>query len=395
MIPHEEALKIIDESTPILGTETVPTHQSAGRVLAEEVAAKIPSPPFNKSAMDGFAVRAADVGAPPVEMCLVGESFAGRWPDFRVGPGQCARITTGAPVPEGADMVVMVEHTSMPAETIVRVEKLSGENICIRGEDVAEGQIVLKPGETVTAIAAGVAAGAGFDQLRVYRKPSCAVVCTGTEVTEPGQKVGPGQIYNANGPMLTALLAPLTSKVDYLGIAADSPEAIEEALAAGLERDLLVISGGVSVGRYDLVPDVLAGLGAETLFHKVATKPGKPVLFARRGETVCFGLPGNPLSCFVVFHIMMRAAIAKMTGSPERPPEYRTGYMTHALSNKPGRKTFRPCTVVARDGRNAVALVPSRGSADIMGASAGDAFLVIPGDRERLEEGEMVEYFEV
>jgi len=395
MIQHEDALQIIDDHTPVLDTEVVPTRQSAGRVLAEEVAAKIASPPFDKSAMDGFAVGTTDVGELPAELDLVGESFAGRWPDFKVGPGECARITTGAPVPEGADMVVMVEHTSMPAENTVRVEKLSGENICIMGEDVTEGQIVLKPGETMTAIRAGVAAGAGFGQLRVYRKPSCAIVCTGTEVTEPGEEVGPGRIYNANGPMLRALLAPLASKVDYLGIAADSPAAIEEALAAGLEHDLLVISGGVSVGRYDLVGDVLSSLGAETLFHKVATKPGKPVLFARRGRTIAFGLPGNPLSCFVVFHIMMRAAIARMTGSPQRPPEYRTGYMTHALSNKPGRKTFRPCRVAARDGRSAVALVPSRGSADIMGASAANAFLVIPRDCERLEKGEIVEYFEV
>jgi len=395
MISHEEALKIIDEHTPTLGVETVSVEHCAGRIPAMEVKAKIASPPFDKSAMDGFAVRAADVDSLPAELRLVGDSFAGRWPDFKIGPGECARITTGAPVPQGADMVVMVEHTSMPSENTVRVEKLSGGNICMTGEDVAEGQAVLKAGETVSAIKAGVAAGAGFDRLRVYRKPSCAIVCTGTEVIEPGRAIGPGQIYNANGPMLAALLRPLASKVSYSGIAGDSPEAIETAIAAGFEHDLLVVSGGVSVGRYDLVPDALSNLGAETLFHKVAAKPGKPVLFARRGETICFGLPGNPLSCFVVFHIMMRAAIAKMTGSGHRPPEYRTGYMTHALTNRPGRKTFRPCRAQAVEGKNMITLVPSRGSADIMGAGRGNALMVIPGHCDRIEKGETVEYFEV
>jgi len=395
MISHEEALQLIREHVGSLGTEEMETAQCASRVLATDLVAQVSSPPFHKAAMDGFAVRADDVGKLPVELEIVGESFAGQWPDFKIGPGRCAAIATGAPVPQGADTVVMVEHTSRPSESEVRIEKLSGKNICMQGEDIAEGQVVLRKGQALTPLRVGVAASVGYDRLTVYRRPSIALLCTGTEVVEPPAPVREGQIYNSNASLLTALLAPVGSRFDYLGIVKDRPEELDAALEAGLERDVLVIAGGVSVGPYDLVPDALKRLDVETVFYKCAIKPGKPVLFGKRDRTYVFGLPGNPHSCFVVFHVLMRAAIALMSGADELPPHCRTGLMRHGFDNKPERKNFRPCRVETEDGVNRIELVPSQGAADIMGAAAGNAVLAIPQGMERVEADQTMEFFEV
>ncbi len=395
MIAHEEAIQLIRRHVAVLDTEEVETAQCAGRFLAADVVARLPSPPFDKAAMDGFAVRSGDVSKLPVELVVVGESFAGGWPDFSIGPGQCARIATGAPVPEGADMVVMVEHTcELPGEK-VRVEKLSGNNVCPRGEDIREGQLVLSAGQMLTPLRVGVAASVGYDRLGVYRRPTVALLCTGTEVVEPPVPVGKGQIYNSNGPMLSSLLAPLSSSFHYLGIVGDREDELREAIAQGLQSDVLVIAGGISVGEYDLVPRLLGELGVELIFHGCAIKPGKPVLFGTRGGSCVFGLPGNPQSCFVVFHVLLRAAVLLMSGAEELPPFYRTGMMRSGFPNKPGRKSFRPCRIEVQDGVNYIVPVAYKGSADIMGASSADGYFVVAPEVELVEEGQPMQFFEV
>jgi len=395
MITHEDALELIRRYVRVLGTEEVETARCAGRTLAADVISRLASPPFDKAAMDGFAVRARDVAKLPAELLLVGESFAGGWPGFEVGPAQCARITTGAPVPEGADMVVMVEHTSELAGGRVRVEKLSGRNICDKGEDLREGQVVLRAGQVLTPLDVGVAASAGYDRLGVYQRPSVALLCTGAEVVEAPAPVGAGQIYNSNAPMLTALLAPLSSRFQYLGIVGDTEAELTAAVRKGLGCDLLVITGGVSMGQYDLVPGVLEGAGVEIHFHNCAIKPGRPVVFGTRGASCVVGLPGNPQSGFVVFHVLLRAVLARMAGAEELLPPCKTGRVSEAFRNKPDRKSFKPCRIEVRDGVNFIVPVAHQGSADIMGASGGSAFFVVPRGVERVEEGQIMEFFEV
>ena len=288
MISHEEAMQLMREHVDPLGTEQGETAKCVGRILAADVVARLPSPPFDKAAMDGFAVRASDVGSLPVELALAGEAYAGQWPDFRLSPGQCARVATGAPVPDGTDMVVMVEHTRELPDGKVRIEELSGKNICHRGEDVGEGQVVLRCGQALTPMRVGVAAAAGHDRLEVHRMPSIALLCTGAEVQEPGQPVLKGQIYNSNGPMLSSLLAPLASSFRYLGIAGDTERDLETAIAERLARDVLVIAGGVSVGERDLVPRVLQRLGADIVFHECAiTKVSVSTYYRIVGENLC------------------------------------------------------------------------------------------------------------
>ena len=395
MIPYQEAISLVTENVPILGTEDLETSEAAGRVMATDLVSRLSSPPFNKAAMDGFAVREADVQELPAELSMVEETFAGQWPTDAVGPGQCARITTGAPVPPGADMVVMVEHTEELPNGKVQVKKLSGGNICIKGEDVQEGETVLEKGRLLNAIHLGVAGGAGHHRLTVYRRPSIAVLCTGEEVREPGVTVEKGQIYNANGPILRSLLGPLASEFSYLGIAGDDETELQSAVTQGLESDVFVLSGGVSAGEYDLVPDVLREMGVDILFHKWKIKPGKPALFGRRDGTCVFGLPGNPQSVFVTFHLLIRPALAAMQGAVDLPPRFRPGRITENISNKPGRRAFKPCRIEVEEATNRVVPIPYHGSADIAASADADAFFTLPEDCAGVKAGDLVEYFEL
>ncbi|MGD2175914.1 MAG: hypothetical protein PVJ27_10965, partial [Candidatus Brocadiaceae bacterium] len=217
MIDYEEALKLVLSECEPCSAEDVDTASACGRVLAQDVEARISSPPFNKAAMDGYAVRAEDVRELPAELEVVGEVFAGKPPGATVGPRQAAVITTGAPVPGEADTVVMVEHTEKLPGSRVRVLKLSGSNICSEGEDVRAGDTVLREGQELTPLRIGIAAAAGYARLRVHRRPSGALLCTGTEVVEPGEEPAGGQIFNANGPMLGALMRPACRSFEYLG----------------------------------------------------------------------------------------------------------------------------------------------------------------------------------
>jgi len=392
MIAYEDALGLVLATAAPLAEEEVLLADARGRALAADVASKVDSPPFNKSAMDGFAVRAEDVQSLPAELEVVGEVCAGQFPEFEVGPGQAARVMTGAPVPDGADTVVMVEHTEDVPGGRVRVLKLSGDNICPHGEDMRVGEAVLRAGEVLTPIRMGIAAAAGAERVTVCRRPRVALVCTGTEVVEPGGVLSRGQIYDSNGAMLSALLAPHACELRWLGIVGDEPGALESALREGLDGDLLVVSGGVSMGDYDLVPDTLKRLGVEQVFHKCAMKPGKPTFFGRREGALVLGMPGNPLSCFVVHHALVRPAIARMTGRADAAPAFRIGVMGEGFANKPGRRNFIPCTVEVREGTCLLHRTRSHGSADIVGAAGVEALVSLPPDCTRVEQGERVQF---
>ncbi len=395
MIDYEDALRLTLENVTTCGPVQVPTAAARGLVLAEDVVARIARPPFNKAAMDGYAVRSEDVGELPAELEVIGEVFAGQPPELTLGPGQAAVITTGAPVPEGADMVVMVEDTERTDGGKVRVLEPSRMNICAAGEDVRAGDTVLRAGQGLTPLRIGAAAAAGYGELSAYRRPTGALLCTGNEVVEPGQAVPEGKIFSSNGPMLSSLMAPVCRDLTYLGIVGDEEEELAAGLRKGLESDVLVISGGVSMGQYDLVPAALQRVGVKRIFHKVAIKPGKPVFFGIAGRTLVFGMPGNPQSCFVIFHMLVAPAMAAMSGATDLPPRFEEGVAAEGFKNNPARMNVMPCTVERRDGVSALRRCQYHGAADIVGASAADAYLVVARGIEQVREGERLRFFRI
>jgi len=317
MIPFDDALEIVLREARPLPAEEVALAEVTGRVLAEDVAADRDLPPFDRAAMDGYAVRAEDVAAAPVALEVVGEVRAGEWPEVVVGPGQAVRIMTGAPVPSGADAVQQVERTRPLDEFRVTVEAAvgAGTNVAPRGAEARAGETLLSAGRVIDPPSVAVLASAGQDRVRVARRPVVAVLVTGDELVDVASRPGPGQIRNSNGPAVAAQARLAGADVRLLGVAPDRQEAIAEALRAGLDADVLVVSGGVSAGDYDLVEPALLDLGAMFLFTKVAIKPGAPLVFGRLGRALVFGLTGNPVSAQATFDLFVRPALLKMQGA--------------------------------------------------------------------------------
>ena len=310
MIPWDEALRRVLSHIPESAVEKIDLVSSYGRVLAEDMRSDTDIPPFHKAAMDGYAVRAKDITETPATLSVRVTIPAGTPPGDAIGPGEAAKIMTGAPVPEGADAVVMVEHTLFQ-DGEVRIMKgaAAGTNICRRGEDIAENEVVLHRYSPIGAVEIAILASVGKAQVPVYRRPKVAVLSTGNEIREPGQPLGNGEIRNSNGAMLTSMARALGADVRYLGIARDAEEELSEKVFEGLQSDVLLLSGGVSMGEYDLVPGILEKAGAHRVFHKVFVKPGKPLFFAKGTRGVVFGIPGNPVSNFTTFHLFVKPAL--------------------------------------------------------------------------------------
>ena len=323
MVDVATALETILGRAVALTTEAVLLPLALGRVLAEAVESDIDSPPYTKSLMDGYAVRSTDCGA-PTTLTVIEEVAAGRMPTRAVAAGQATRIMTGAPIPDGADAVVPHEETEAGG-TSVRIGRAvhKGEFILERGREMRAGEVVVLKGTSLTPQAIGLLAAVGRMSVRVHRTPRVAVLATGDELVEVNEKPGPGQIRNSNGPMLCALASRAGATVEYLGIARDDRERLSRLVAQGLDvADVLVLAGGVSAGKFDLVPDVLKDQGVTAHFHKVRMKPGKPLLFGSRGDRLVFGLPGNPVSSFVGFELFVRPALRKMMGHEVTGPTF-------------------------------------------------------------------------
>jgi molybdopterin molybdotransferase len=285
-----------------------------GRVLAQDVFASIPLPAFDNSSMDGYAVRAADakVGG---ELAVIGEQAAGSHGDLVLAPGQAIRIFTGAPIPNGADAVIMQEDVERRGDKIVvRDEVERGENIRIRGGDLCDGQRLASKGEILTPARIAVIGSQGIAELPVYKRPAVAVIATGSELRQQGERLGPGEIYETNRILLASLTESSNAVADIFDIVPDTEEAHLKAFDTARDRDVMLIAGGMSVGEKDLVRPILKKLGAELDLWRVAIKPGKPFLFGRFGRTLVFGLPGNPVSAFVTFLLFVRPALWKMGG---------------------------------------------------------------------------------
>jgi len=398
MIEYTDARARVLAAAKGLPAGSVPLPQSLGRTLARDIRAAENIPPFTKATMDGYAVRAADTrpsgtaAAGAVELDVLEDLPAGRLSRKTVGPGQAVRIMTGAPLPAGADAVVMVEDTGKAGRCVtVRREVGPGDNIGLAGEDLKKGEIALERGALIGPAEIGMLAAAGRHRVPVTRRPRLAVIATGDEIVEPGERKRRGQIRNANGPALTALALAAGAEAVYLGIARDKNSSLAAKLAKARGADILVLSGGVSVGDYDLVKAELEAAGVKPVFWQVRIKPGKPVFFGVRGRQLVFGLPGNPTSAMVTFHLFVRPAIDRLLGRLVPGPEPATAILGETIVLKPGRTQFLRGRVVGRGPILEVVPYEDQRSGVLRSMVRGRVLIVVPAEAARIEAGREVE----
>jgi molybdopterin molybdotransferase len=376
LLTFEDAQELVLARARPLPAESVATAAAAGRVAAEDVRAVADLPPFPASAMDGFAIRASEA---PGVLRVVGESAAGQPFEGEVGEGESVAISTGAVVPEGADAVVPVEYVDKQDNTIELAQEWgAGANVRPRGGDVAVGEVVVPAGSPLDAARLAAAAACGAASLVCRRRPRVAVLATGSELVAPGDPLQPGQIYETNALMLSAALAAAGAEVTTEPAVADDEAALRGALERGLAADVLVTSGGVSVGEHDLVRAVEQQLGVEEVFWRVAIKPGKPVSFGVRGATLVFGLPGNPVSALVGCELFVKPAVRALQGMSDPLPRLEPGRSAVALRRNADRDEFLRAR--SRVEGDAVVLEPVLGQESHMIArsSAADALVHVP-----------------
>jgi molybdopterin molybdotransferase len=405
MISFAQALNIVQEKLaawrlrPVpdgtglgLGTEVVSLAEARGRILAEEIAADRDYPPFHRALRDGFAVRAAEVCAGPVVLRRCGEARAGEHFVGAVGAGECVSIMTGAPLPAGADAVVMVEHTEPLGEEI-RIHKavFPGENVVQQGSEARAGTRVLQPGRRLGAAELGLLAALGKWRIKVYVRPCVAILPTGDEVVPIEQQPAWFQIRNSNAWLLSAQVAAAGGIARRMEIAPDRLETLRALIQEGLTADLLLLTGGVSVGKYDFVPQALAGLGAEFYFQGVALRPGKPLVFGRAREKFFFGLPGNPVSTLVTFELFARPAIVALGGGDFEPPIFVRARLSQPFQQRTGLTVFLPARVARVAGEPVVEPVSWQGSGDLVGVAAANSFMVVHPDQTDLVAGDWVD----
>lgn len=414
MLSVDEALATIVARVGVLPCEEVPLGETLGRVLGEDVSADRDSPPFTKSLMDGYAVRAADVATGAAELIVVDEVTAGQVPKRSVAAGQAIRIMTGAPLPVGADAVVPVEVTectprveweagrpesNLGVVTIRSKPVRPGQSILAQGASLRAGAVVLRTGTELGPQHVGALGELGRETVRVIRRARVAIVATGDELVAVGEEPGPGQIRNSNEAMLSAQIARMGAIPVPLGIARDNAEELAAKITEGLRADVLMLSGGVSAGLLDLVPRTLKEAGVEEVFHRVRLKPGQPVWFGVRpvggGQAACavFGLPGNPVSSMVCCDLFGRAAVRKLQGqlpAAQRPVRVR---LRREFVHRGDRPTYHPARIEAGEEGYTAETVPWVGSADLCATVAANGVIVFPAGDERYAEGAIREAF--
>ncbi|HYU42241.1 MAG TPA: gephyrin-like molybdotransferase Glp [Vicinamibacteria bacterium] len=391
MIPVDAALDIVLKHTPSLGAEEVPLTEALGRVLAEDVSTDSDLPPFDRSAMDGYAVRAADVAQAPVVLDVAGQIRAGQWPDHPLPPGQAVQVMTGAPVPAGATAVQPVEKTRA-VDGGRRVEILepvpTGAHIARQGAEGHAGDEVLARGCVLDPASVAVLAAVGKGRVLVGRRPTVSVLVTGDELVDVWDAPTRGRIRNSNGYALMAQARWAGADARSLGVVPDQAPLIAQAVREGFASDVLVISGGVSEGAFDLVEEVLARFDVGLLFTKVAIKPGAPLVFGRRGDKLIFGLPGNPVSAQVTFDLFARAALLRMQGAQVVTRPRVEVELLESVTNRSGRRNHVPARVRFEGGRLVASPLRSVGSADVVAHARANALVVLESERLRAEAGE-------
>lgn len=404
VLSFEAARRAVEEKAAQIqpvGTESVNLLDAAGRVLAEPVAADRDLPPFPRSTRDGYAVRSADLAQLPGSLLVIGEIRAGEALEAiprNIASGQAASIMTGAPVPPGADAVVMVEYTSRNGERVeITRGAASGDNIVSRGAEARQGSVVLNRGQRLTEAAIAVAASVGKARLAVYRRPRVAVLVTGDEIVDVAATPAPTQIRNSNGYSLAVQIQRAGGEPILLPIAPDEPEGLRRLIEQGLQADLLLLTGGVSMGRYDLVEQIFAELHAEFFFTGANIQPGRPVVFGRCAVdagtgpgTFFFGLPGNPVSTMVTFELFARPLLEALAGESPRQLTFLRARLKSEIRIKPGLRRFLPARLAGEFENAEVELIAWQGSGDIAATARANCYIVIPPDRERSEAGEWV-----
>jgi len=370
---------------------------SASRVLAQEITSDRDLPPFPRATRDGFAVRATDVAAVPVQLKIVAEIAAGHdVSNIRIGPGECAEIMTGAAVPEGANAVVMVEYTAPSSGAAIEIQRSveTGENIVPRGSEARAGQSLLQPGARLTPAAIAIAASVGLSELSAFQQPRVAILSTGDELVDVTARPAPHQIRNSNTYSLAAQVARAGAIPLPLPIAPDNEPALRRLIEQGLDSDLLLLTGGVSMGKYDLVEKVLANLNAEFIFTGVHIQPGKPAVFGKvpwKGKTkYFFGLPGNPVSTMVTFELFARPMIEALSGAASSPLRFAQAKLKKEIKTKTGLTRFLPAELSGEFQNLEVELVRWQGSGDMVATARANCLAVIPPEREKFAAGESI-----
>jgi molybdopterin molybdotransferase len=407
VLAFKDARQVVEEHAKRLrpkGRELVSLLEGAGRVLAEDIRADRDIPPFPRATRDGYALRAADLSKLPAQLEVVGEVRAGATvkdlPPLR--PGQAVSIMTGAAVPDGADAVLMIEHSSREENRIEGTKGiLRGDNIVPAGAEGRRGDLLLPAGTRLDYATMAIAASMGRPRFVVYRKPGVAVLSTGDEVVDIDVVPGPSQIRNSNSYSLAAQIAAAAGEASILPIAPDEPARLRELLSEAFDSDLVLIAGGVSMGQYDLVEQELATLKAEFIFNGAKIQPGKPVVFGRvkcgaedlgsgEDDKYFFGLPGNPVSTMVTFELFAKVMLQALAGIAPRPLAFLHVRLGKRVHTKTGLTRFLPARITGEFEDAEVELTPWQGSGDIASVARSNCFLVIPPDREHMEAGEWV-----
>jgi molybdopterin molybdotransferase len=405
MLTVGEALDAVLREARALAPGTSGVEQALGCVLAEDVRADADSPPFDKALVDGFAVRTSDLEGTEHSLNIGELITAGRVPSQALRKREAAVIMTGAPIPAGCDAIVMLERTRS-VDGVVVIEETAiraGQNVLRRGAEMRADDVVLNRGSVLHPVQLGVLASVGRTEVQVTPRPRVSIVPTGDELVEPGETPGPGQIRNSNAVMLCALATESGALAAKLPIARDEPEALARILEQALEADLVLVTGGVSAGQRDLVPDTLAALGVRRVFHKINLKPGKPLWFgvaaARGGRpgALVFGLPGNPVSGLVGFMLLVKPALEAMAGRPAVSSRLVEARLGRGFSQRGDRVTYFPCRILSAEESGAgelpsIVTLDWRGSADLRTVAGADGFAVFPAGDRQFAAGEIVGY---
>jgi molybdopterin molybdotransferase len=379
--------------------ESVPLTEAMHRILREDVVADSDSPRFDKAIRDGFAVRFEDLATIPAELRVIGESRAGHSAaaGTNVTTATCCEIMTGAAMPAGADAVVMVEHTERLSPDRVRILQSvrEGEGLMRRGVEMREGDRLLKPGKKILLADVGTLASVGKARIAVSKRPRVAILATGDELVEVRENPDASRIRNSNSYSLHAQVAEAGAEPVMLGIARDNLPDLREKIRLGLEHDIVLVSGGVSMGKYDFVEDVFSEFGVKVLFDQVAMKPGKPTVFGHRGDTFVFGLPGNPVSTMVAFRMFVRPLILKLLKAEDTASMNLEAQLDVPARRDSSRTAIVPALVRFENRCYRIRTAPWKGSSDLAGMSRANALVVIPQGEGMIEAGEWVEFFPI